>query len=44
MLPAFIVAGGVAVFAVVMTGICYIIVRRERRRAAKSPTGGVSRA
>ena len=32
MLPAFIIAGGVALFSVVMTGISYAIVKHERPR------------
>jgi len=31
MLPAFIVAGGVALFSVTMTVVCYVIVWHERR-------------
>lgn len=37
MIPAYIVVGGVVLFAVVMTGICYLIIRHERRGTAKSP-------
>ncbi len=43
MLPAFIIAGGVVLFAVVMTARSYAIVRRERRGAAKSPPHFLSR-
>lgn len=44
MLPAFIVTGGVALFAVAMTGICYVIIRRAKRSAAKSPPSVLTHA
>jgi hypothetical protein len=43
MIPAYIVTGGVVLFAVVMTALSYVIVRRERRGAAKSPPHFLSR-
>jgi len=35
MLPAFIVAGGVALFAVTMTVVCYVIVRHEQHTVGR---------
>ncbi len=44
MLPAFIIAGGVVLFSVVMTGVCYAIVKHEQRGAMKSPPRAVTQA